>query len=531
MAKLYDKSSLGKPDRSKREQAALEDPINLSAAVDAFVKAARKPAVLDFGDKPMRLIEGQYALEVRAGKLSVEVWEEGRSLCRKILSIDRASAAVMDCTVQRFGGATGTLAFLDLDRPQTASRAIRGTRQSFTEQFRRMLCRQFPGWQIGSISSALDLRRSFSATFPRAWLSRGYHHIAALACPSPELEPAILPSALLWYDYLASNLNSPCQLSLCLFLPEQSGNLTAHRLHWLTGRPLQPRIFRFNEHGMAGEVDPQDLGNLETRLAARYASSDLTAELELIIGQLAGMEGVGCCPEIGGEISIRFRGLEFARLESGKFKLGIDSKEVVVLSEVHRIESFARHLAGLSHCARGVRPELPCFPERWFESSIRSNLGIVDPELIPDLVHGQVLTFAGGERELIDLLSITPSGRLVILELKTSEDIRLPIQALDYWTRILWHAERDELNHLFPGVPVAKEAPKLLLVAPALSFHPSNEILLRYFSPDIEVERIGVNSDWESALQVAFRLRGADLPISHRGPDETRRIDKHKEGY
>ncbi len=515
---------------STRKQFALQDAISLIAAVEAFVRAARNPAVLDFGDKPMRLIEGQYALEVRSGRLSVEVWEEGRSLSRKILSVDRVRVGVLDCTVQRFGGATGTLAFLDLDRPQTAARAIRGSRQSFTEQFRRMLCRQFPGWQINSLSSALDLRRSFSATFPRAWLSRGHHHIAALACPSAELEPALLTSALLWYDHLASKLDSSGQLSLCLFMPEQSGNLTAHRLRWLTGRPLQPRMFRFNEHGMAGEIDPQDLGNLETRLAARYACSELTPELERIFAQLAGMEGVGCCPEIGGEISIRFRGLEFARFENGKFKLGIDSKEEVALSEVHKIESFARNLAGLGNSSPLGRSELPSFPERWFESSIRSNLEIVDPELIPDLVHGQVLTFAGGERELIDLLSITPSGRLAVLELKTSEDIGLPLQALDYWTRILWHAERDELNHLFPGVPVTRKAPKLLLVAPALSFHPSNEILLRYFSPEIEVERIGVNSDWESALQVAFRLRGADLPISHRGLDETRRIDQHKEG-
>ncbi len=502
----------------------------MASAIDAFVRAARNPAVLDFGDRPIRLIEGQYSLEVRSGKLALEVWDEGRSVARRILAIDRLSAGVLDCTVQRFGGTTGTLAFLDLDRPQTASRAIRGIRQSFTEQFRRMLCRQFPGWQISSISSALDLRRSFSASFPRACLSRGRQHVAALACPSPELEPAMLSSALLWYDYLASSLETAGQLSLCLFLPEQSGNLTAHRLRWLTGRPLQPRILRFNEHGMAGEVDPQDLGNLETRLAAPYASSELTPELELIVGQLAGMKGVGCCPEIDGAISIRFRGLEFARLEHGSFALGIDSKEKIALSDAFQIESFARNLASFTPSAPGLYSELPRFPERWFESSVRSHLQVLDPELIPDLVHGQVLTFAGGQRELIDLLSIDHSGKLAILELKTSEDIHLPIQGLDYWMRIHWHAGRDELKHLFPAVPVAKKAPRLLLVGPALSFHPSNEIVLRYFSPEIEVERIGVNSDWESALHVAFRLRGADLPISHRGPDETRRIDQHKEG-
>ena len=96
--------------------------------------------------------------------------------------------------------------------------------------------------------------------------------------------------------------------------------------------------------------------------------------------------------------------------------------------------------------------------------------------------------------------------------------------------RIRWHAEKGELGSLFPDVRLTSQPPKLLLIAPALSFHPSNEIVLRYFSPEIEVERVGVNSEWESTLSVSFRLSGSQVPISHRGADEFRRIDQHKEG-
>ena len=42
-----------------------------------------------------------------------------------------------------------------------------------------------------------------------------------------------------------------------------------------------------------------------------------------------------------------------------------------------------------------------------------------------------------------------------MLELKTTEDIHLPIQALDYWMRIARHADLHELDHLFPGVPLS----------------------------------------------------------------------------
>jgi hypothetical protein len=72
---------------------------------------------------------------------------------------------------------------------------------------------------------------------------------------------------------------------------------------------------------------------------------------------------------------------------------------------------------------------------------------------------------------------------------------------------VKWHAERSEFSGqgYFPGVELRPTAPRLLLVAPALDFHPSNEIVLRYFSPDIEVERIGAGLEWRKQIKVMFR--------------------------
>ena len=89
------------------------------------------------------------------------------------------------------------------------------------------------------------------------------------------------------------------------------------------------------------------------------------------------------------------------------------------------------------------------------------------------------------------------------------------MQALDYWMRVAWHLQRDELRHLFPGSILQCKPPRLLLIAPAMSFHSTNADLFRYFSPEIEVERIGLNTDWRNNLRVVLRLTGADLPISH----------------
>jgi len=435
---------------------ASSDPELLLAAIEAFLATCRRPAALEYGENPIPLAVGCYALEIRSGRLSIEIWDEARSLSRRILSVERHSTGVLDCVIHRFGGKPSRLTFLDLDRPQTVHRTRMGHRQNFAEQFRRMLQRQFPGWEVETLSSALDLQHSFSSVFPRAKVTRGGHILAAMACPDPQDEPAFLAFALIWHHHLKSHRRTNGQTSLCLFLPEVSGNLTAHRLRWLTGETLCPRLFRFNSHGSAGEVDPQDLGNLQTRLATLL------------------------------------------------------------------VTNFAVQLSNLSaaqQSAASGAPDAtpPHTSERWFETLVRANLPLIDPDLLVEPVHGQVVTFAAGDRDLIDLLAISTAGRLALLELKVAEDIHLPMQALDYWMRVAWHLQRDELRHLFPGSALDSKPPKMLLIAPAMTFHSSNADLFRYFSPEIEVERIGVNSDWRKNFRVVMRLKGAELPISHGG--------------
>lgn len=130
-------------------------------------------------------------------------------------------------------------------------------------------------------------------------------------------------------------------------------------------------------------------------------------------------------------------------------------------------------------------------------------------------VYSQAPTCLGGQRGLIDLLAADYAGRLAVLELKASQDIHLPLQALDYWMRVKWHLDRGEFSShgYFPGIELCKEAPRLLLVSPALEFHPTSETVLQFISPAVEIERIGVGANWREKLQVMFRLRGAERPF------------------
>src|SRR6185295_5309258 len=144
-------------------------------------------------------------------------------------------------------------------------------------------------------------------------------------------------------------------------------------------------------------------------------------------------------------------------------------------------------------------------------SQVRAKIETIDATLLPYPIYGQVPAFAGGERGVLDLLATDRGGRLAILELKASSDIHLPVQALDYWMRVNWHIGRREFapHGYFPGVALQDTPPRLLLIGPSLEFHPTTESILGFFSPAIEVERIGLALDWRRSMQVMFRLRGA----------------------
>lgn len=506
MAKLHDRGNGQGPSGSQPEQDF--------QLILEFLRSCRKPAVLEAGDKLLELTGGNYLLELRSGRLSLEVWSDDSQFCRRILSVEAPRSGLLDCEAHRFGGKPAKLTFLDLERPQTAHRVVSGERRNFAEQFRRMLFRSLPGWEVTSLSSEPDLRRSFSGTFPRARLRRGQQVIAAAACASPEDESDFLTSALLWFDHVAKSSRAASRVSLRLFLPEGSGSLTAQRLRWLRSALLQTRLFLFNEHGSAGEVDPEDLGNIETRVSNPYAVPTSHHSFAEVISALVSQQDVQCQSELSGALSLRFRGIEFARIERGRFLLGVEDRQEIREGVTSKAETFLAHLRRLTNSGTHNSQALSA-PERWLESAVRSNLHLIDPTISTEPLHGQVLTFAAGDRNVIDLLGISESGRLTVLELKATADLHLPVQALDYWMRIRWHGERAEINHLFPSRCLLPCPPRLLLVAPALSFHSTNSIVLRYFSPEVEVERVGVNSEWQHNLRVVLRLSGADDPISH----------------
>jgi hypothetical protein len=105
------------------------------------------------------------------------------------------------------------------------------------------------------------------------------------------------------------------------------------------------------------------------------------------------------------------------------------------------------------------------------------------------------------------LLGVTNRGRLVVIELKASEDIQLPLQAMDYWLRVRRHQRAGDFQRFgyFAGMQLSADPPLMWLVAPGLRFHSATDVLLKYLSPEVQVTRIGVNENWRGGLKVIFR--------------------------
>jgi hypothetical protein len=82
--------------------------------------------VLELGERELPLRPGCFAVEIRGGRLWLEVWEESSQLSRRILAIEESKPGLLDCSIQRFGNKPGRLSILDLDRPGASHRSLPG---------------------------------------------------------------------------------------------------------------------------------------------------------------------------------------------------------------------------------------------------------------------------------------------------------------------------------------------------------------------------------------------------------------------
>jgi len=490
-------------------------PEELAGEIRRFIASCKKPALLEPGEETIELSDGHYAIEERGGRVLLDAWNEKRNVGRRVTGIETVARGRLDLAVERFGKRKAKITLLDQARPHSAPAILQAGRRLFREQFGLCLRRQFPGWRLGGLSTEPDLEHTLSPAYSRAWLRKGARVWAALGAPATNGgSRGALAFGLIWLDYLRRRETRRTVEGLVLVLPAGQQQETCLQLRCMDRRVAQFDVILYSGGGHEDRIDPDDFGNIDSRLPpCRPVAAD---QANPMAGAAATIPGLRTLITGDGQCSYRVNGLEIGRWTGSELLAGIDRKRPVSSGAVQRITALAEGLS-LFRTALARDQSNPLYtrlPEAWLEARVRDSLDKIDPSLHPSLVYGQVPAFAGGNRGVLDLLAVERGGRLVVIELKAFADPELPLQALEYWMRVRRHNDCGDFaaRGYFAGIPLSKRVPRLLLVAPALEFHPATETLLRYIDPAVPFERVGVAPDWKSELRVVLRVCGARKP-------------------
>jgi hypothetical protein len=502
------------------------NPEALNRTVQDFLNEAVGAVVLEDGAVAFDLAQAKYSISGEHNKCLLHLWSAERNAVRRVLEAE-VKNGMLRLAVQRMGQARPSKLEICRERDRRSPTAKRAARTAYECKLRRTLERHYPGFAIARLTTGADLEKSFGPIYTRGLVRQGRSAFAVLGVNAQETQASIdaaLTFGILWLDVCRqAQAGKGVVEGLTLFVPAGCSALVRERMANLNREVAKWRLYELDErHDALVEIDCADRGNVVTRLVH---ATDEGAARERFAESSARVRGLLPNCEVAvlsaAEIAFRWRGLEFARArlgaEPGSFRsiqevvFGVGAEERVL--EERNFSSFTE----LVNCLRDIRhPYGPrqhalwrIHPERWLESLVVGDVSVIDDRLDRSCRYSQVPAFSASDRAMIDVLTTTRAGRLAVAELKADEDIHLPLQGLDYWSRVEWHHARGEFPRFgyFDGRELSAEKPLLFLVAPALHVHPATDVLLRYISPEIEWEFVGIDERWREGVRVVFRKR------------------------
>ena len=508
-------------------------PESLTHLREEFLLGSRHAVVLEDGARVFDLADSKYSVSGEYNKCLLHLWSAERNTVRRILDAEVRNGNLR-LMVEKLAQSRPSKVEICKGHDHRTPTARKAARSVYQQHPRRALERNFPDFTVTKLSNAMDLERSFGPIYARGGLRQGRTAFAVLGVNQQETQSSIdsaLPFAVLWLDACRNSEDHRTLVEgVKLFLPPGTSALTCERLAHLHAGAAKWQLYEFDErHDEVTAIDFADRGNVATRLVRcpdeasvleRFSDSvhhvlSLLPDCDVVVLSTA-------------EVAFRWRGLEFARArlahEAGSFRT---AQEIVfgIGAEERRLdESSASNFANLVqrlHATRrpkGARhqPLGRLHPERWLESLVIHDLTALDERLDGSCLYSQVPAFSASDRAMLDVLATTRAQRLAVVEPKADADIHLPLQGLDYWSRVQWRHARREFRRFgyFPDRELADDDPLLFLVAPTLHIHPATDTVLRYISPAIDWTRVGIDERWRENVRVIFRKRPAPGPRS-----------------
>src|SRR5579863_3748815 len=457
-----------------------------------------------------------WELRGTATKPVLSVHSDQFNITHRIVAIFAESEGHVALSFERFGKSRpGRIEFrrIDFTRP---AREI--TREEFRQRLARILGERFPDEMLeSSLVTGADLEHSLSGNYARGVLRGRSGRWALLAVPDSEL-PATsansLTFGLLWLAHVREMSREGYVVGLKLIVAKGTGKKLVHLAKALSGS-IALEIYEFESRNESlVRVDPNSIANRDNWLVtcrARQALLDSAAgEIDSIVAIAPHAITLHPDPQ-NSEIILRFRGLAFARWENRTVYFGPagDLRKKLTPSSQAELKNVLHDLGVYrDSLATNTRHALyRAQPERWLETAVRRDVARIDARLDPRFVYTQLFANSATERSILDILTVTSSGRLAIIELKAGEHMHLPLQAAEYWLRISRHLEQGDFQNsgYFPQVELQKAPPLVFLVAPALRFHSTTGALLRHLSSSMEVVQIGLAESWRRGLRVVMR--------------------------
>jgi hypothetical protein len=355
--------------------------------------------------------------------------------------------------------------------------------------FQRLLApaiTRFYEQRITSQTLHSDKQHGIGGAYPRFLVGKSRAVIAVDPDESTPVINGIMRSAIQWSSIAKRRLSAIVPAGRSQTIAARLRGMPAMRsaFDWLQwdGEAIQP--LQWNAAEVETYVYPCSIPDVQTEV-----SRILSIAPEVL-------QAVPYIP--GHAVSIRLRGLEIARVTTNETTYPLGEPLGPLIEELANLrQAGSRHPLARAH------------EEAWLESKLIGQLR----DLLPvreNCIYPQVPSFAGDERKIIDLLTMTDSGRLAVIEIKASADPDLPFQAFDYWLAVERHRKAGdfEANGYFWGLEIRDEPALLVVVAPLLSFHRSLDRLAAFLPKEVPLMQVGINQAWKKEIKV-LRRKGA----------------------
>ncbi|HVF45596.1 MAG TPA: hypothetical protein VM936_21400 [Pyrinomonadaceae bacterium] len=511
----------------------------LDAAVEWFLREGR-------AGRRVELRAGGWELCANARTLVFSYWGDAGLRAWRVAAWRFEGETLLLEATRRTGAERATLELVPRARVATAREVVAEARRAECGRVAAKLLGHAESLRAGAklerVSLSVGARRGEPGRWARVLLRLGRERVAATAPVVParaDDAESFLASALLWLARLDGRQTRGARPSpLWLAAPRPLAEVLRERVPLLREH-LRGRVSVLELDGTESsdaesdsDVESNDGGRslnvlrvpaLEELLdepVQRLLHPSTRPPSELAESVLALAPGeIDLVRARRGE-TLRFNGLTFARVRSvaGREQLwfGVEGARRRTPLDEANARDLLKLVEELREHRRADAPDrrhalYRAAPEAWLESLLRRDVIRLDPGLRLAPLHAQFRASRAGSPAArpVDLLALRRDGRLVVIELKVSEDASLALQGADYWRRVEAHRRQGNITRarLFGDAQIADEPALLYLVAPLLRFHRAFHTLARTLRADVETYRLDLNEDWRACVRVVRRSR------------------------